>query len=142
MMTHTAGPAALTFAVTLAALYAAHSVADHWIQTDHQAVTKGGTGWAARLADLRHVLTYTATLAIVLAVVDWRCHLPYDLTRVTAALVFNGITHYIADRRSPVTNLATKLGKAGWLKHDPEAGYKLDQSWHMGFLLVTALIIA
>jgi hypothetical protein len=138
-MTHIA---ALQFAVALATLYAAHSVADHWIQTDHQAVTKGGTGWPARLADLRHVLTYTATLAAALALVAWRCHLPYDVPRVAVALVFNGITHYIADRRSPLLALAAKLGKANWLKFDPEAGYKLDQSWHLGFLLITALILA
>jgi hypothetical protein len=133
---------ALILAVTLATLYAAHSLADHWIQTDHQAVTKGGAGWPARLADLAHVTTYTLTLAVALAVVDWRCHLAYDIPRVAVALVINGITHYIADRRTPVTKLATALGKGGWLKHDPEAGYKLDQSWHYAFLFVTALIIA
>ena len=133
---------AVNFAVTLAALIPLHSLADHWIQTDHQATTKGESGWSARLADLAHVTTYTLTLLVGLLVVDWRCHLAYDIPRLVIALVFNGITHYIADRRSPVTGLATKLGKGGWLKFDPEAGYKLDQSWHLFFLLVTALIIA
>lgn len=136
-MTH-----AVLFASTLAALYALHSVADHWIQTNRQATTKGGLGWPARLADLRHVLTYTATLMAGLALVDWRCHLAYDVPRVALALLINGITHYVADRRTPVTKLATMLGKARWLECDPEAGYKLDQSSHMAFLFVTALIVA
>ena len=137
MMTH-----ATVLAATLAALIPAHAFADHWVQTDSQATGKGGEGWPARFADLRHVLTYTATLAVTLAVVDWRCHLAYDVPRVAFALLFNGITHYIADRRTPVRHAALALGKAGWLKNDPEALYKLDQSWHYAFLLVTALIIA
>jgi Protein of unknown function (DUF3307) len=134
-MTH-----ATLFAATLAALYALHAVADHWVQTDRQATTKGGLGWPARLAALRHVLTYTATLAAGLALVGWVCQLGYDMPRVALALALNGITHYVADRRTPLIRLAIRLGKGGWLEHDREAPYKLDQSWHLIFLLATALI--
>jgi hypothetical protein len=133
---------AVRFAATLAALIVLHSVADHWAQTWSQATLKGGQGWTARLAGLRHVLIHTAVLAVGLVVVDWRCQLAYDVPRVALALVFNGATHYVADRRAPLIGLATLLGKRRWLDVDREAAYKLDQSWHLGFLLVTALILA
>jgi hypothetical protein len=132
---------ATTFAVTLAVLYAAHSVADHWIQTDHQAVAKGARTRAGQLADLRHVTTYTLTLAAALAVAAWRVGLHYDPAHVPAGLALNAITHYWADRRVYLLALARRIGKSGWLDTDPQAAYQLDQSWHIGCLLVTALII-
>ncbi|WP_067132113.1 hypothetical protein [Microtetraspora malaysiensis] len=56
--------AALRFALTLATLYAAHSVADHWVQTHGQACGKAAPGRAGWTANLAHVTTYTATLAL------------------------------------------------------------------------------
>jgi hypothetical protein len=44
-----------------AALFVAHQVADHWIQTQHQADTKGCPGWPGRIACAAHVASYTAT---------------------------------------------------------------------------------
>jgi hypothetical protein len=51
------GGAAVTFAVVLPALLVAHTVADHWVQTDHQAGHKGLPGWAGRWACGKHVAT-------------------------------------------------------------------------------------
>lgn len=142
--------AALTFAVTLPALLALHSVADHWLQTDAQAVTKdrpardeaGARDYSGPLADLRHVATLTATLAAGLAVLAWRFGLDYDPARVAIGLAVNAISHYWADRRRTLRNLAAAIGKGKWVDNDPAAPYMLDQSWHVGWLFVTALIIA
>lgn len=134
---------AITFAAVLAALYAAHSVADHWFQTDHQAVTKSKPGRDGQLADARHVATYTASLTAVLLLVQWRTGITLDPARTAAALTLNAVTHYWADRHVHLIALARKAGKGGWLDHDPKgARYALDQSWHKGWLLITALIIA
>lgn len=133
--------AATLFAVVLATLYAAHSVADHWIQTNAQAVAKGARTRAGQLADLRHVTTYTATLAGALLLVAWRLDLTYEPARLTLALLINAITHYWADRRVYLLALARKIGKGGWIDHDPTSAYQLDQSWHLGWLFITALII-
>jgi hypothetical protein len=133
---------AITFAAVLPALLVAHQVADHWVQTDAQAVTKVSLGWHGRLACLRHVTTYTATLALVLALVGWRLQLGLDPVRVGLVLAGNGLTHYWADRRTQLLALARLLGKGGWLQADPSAGYKLDQSLHIGVLLAAALFIA
>jgi hypothetical protein len=52
---------AAVFAACFAALYTAHQVADHWLQTPAQAAGKGGPGWTGRLACARHVATLTLT---------------------------------------------------------------------------------
>lgn len=49
------------FAAVFVALYAAHQVADHWVQTQHQAETKGLAGWRGRIACAAHVTTYGIT---------------------------------------------------------------------------------
>lgn len=129
------------FAATLVTLLAAHSVADHWIQTDKQATTKGNSGWTGRLADARHVATYTATLAAALLLVGWRTGIDYSPAALAIALGVNAISHYWADRRVHLRALAVRVGKRGWVEADPGAMYQLDQSWHIGWLLVTALIL-
>ena len=59
---------AAVLSVSFAALYAAHQVGDHWLQTPTQALTKGGAGWAARTACARHVAVLLAvTVAALLA---------------------------------------------------------------------------
>lgn len=132
---------ATLFATTMAVLYAAHSVADHWVQTDRQATVKAARTRAGQLADLRHVTTYTLTLAAALIVTAWRLHLHYDPARLVVGLTVNAATHYWADRRVYLLALARRIGKGGWLDADPRAAYALDQSWHLGWLLITALII-
>lgn len=45
-------------------LLVAHTVADHWVQTDAQARNKGLPGWPGRRACAAHVASYTATLLV------------------------------------------------------------------------------
>lgn len=142
------------FAAVFVALYAAHQVADHWVQTQYQADHKGRPGWPGRLACAAHVATYTLTgvvaLFAVAAVTGWRP----DLGGLAAGLAVSAVSHYIADRRTPLFRLALVLGSGPfWTLGAPRAGrddnpslgtgaYALDQSWHIGWLFVTALIIA
>jgi hypothetical protein len=60
---------AATFAAVFAALYAAHSVGDHWLQTHHQSCRKGHKGQAGHIACLRHVATLTITKMVAIALV-------------------------------------------------------------------------
>ncbi len=145
---------AAVFAATFVAFYAAHQVADHWVQTEHQARVKGHAGWTGRLACAKHVGTYLlAQLAAVLAA---NAALDLHLTagRVAAALAVSGVTHYIADRRAPLRRIAALAGHANFFElgaprpgrdDNPSLGtgaYAMDQSWHIGWLFVAALVAA
>jgi hypothetical protein len=57
----------MTRAVVFAALYAAHEVGDHWIQTGTQAAAKGLPGRAGRLACARPVAMLTTVKAAAVA---------------------------------------------------------------------------
>jgi len=155
-----------TFAAVFATLYVAHQVGDHWVQTEHQAATKGHPGWPGRLACARHVATYTATACALLTVAGLLLPLPLTVVGVLAGQVVSGVTHYWADRRTTLRRLADATGKgvfyrlgaprehlpalAGWrpataaASHDnPTLGtgaYALDQSWHVLWLFVAALV--
>ncbi|MFY1582882.1 transcriptional regulator [Micromonospora sp. WMMD734] len=130
------------FAAAFAALYAAHQVADHWVQTQPQADRKGLPGWAGRIACVAHVASYTLTavvaLALVAAATGWRP----NLLAVAAGLTVSAVSHYAADRRTPLRRLADLLGKdPHWLERGGGL-YALDQSWHVGWLFVAALLCA
>ncbi|MGW0579209.1 hypothetical protein ACWD25_25325 [Streptomyces sp. NPDC002920] len=142
---------ATTFAATYAALTAAHEVADHWIQVDAQAVTKGQRDAAGARACAAHCLTYTATQAAALYAVQRVTGLRLPWRRAAAALAISTATHYIADRQGGhwrddqprgIVRLAASTGHAGWLQRDPNAGYLMDQAWHKGWIAVAALIAA
>lgn len=128
-------------AAVFISLYAAHMVADHWVQTQHQASRKGLPGWAGRVACAAHVATYTLTAVVALVllagVTGWRPH----ILPLAAGLLVSAASHYVADRRTPLRRLADWLGKdPGWL--DNGGGlYALDQSWHVGWLFTAALIV-
>jgi hypothetical protein len=135
----TATPGAL--AAVFAALYAAHQVADHWIQTQHQADVKGQPGWAGRIGCAAHVLTYTLTALVAVLAVAWRTDLTLPPLPVATGLTVSALTHYLADRRTPLRWMADRLGKdPAWLERGGGL-YALDQSWHIGWLFVAALII-
>lgn len=166
MISHPA-PTAGTAAAILAALVIAHLIGDYWIQTDHQAATKGhraadvdradypsetawrrarrhrhAAGWRANLA---HVTTYTATAAVVLAAVAWRLGIDLDTGRVAAGLTISATTHAWADRRHTLAWLAHRVGAGGL--HRAGSGLATgahiqDQVWHLTWLTVAALVIA
>lgn len=109
MMDHSL-PAA-TFAAVFAALYVAHSVGDHWVQTSRQAAAKGGPGWPGRLACARHVLTLTVTKGVLLAPVVVFLGLSVSVLGLVIGLGADMISHYWADRRSTLAGFAAKCRK-------------------------------
>lgn len=152
---------AAVFAAVFAALYVAHSVGDHWVQTSCQAATKGLPGWTGRLACGRHVLGLTITKGLVLAPAVLVLHLPVTALGLVLGLGIDALTHYWADRRTTLKRLADRCGKAEFYslgtpaharhpvtaegEYAPTLGtgaYALDQSWHVLWLFVAALLIA
>src|SRR5687767_9551376 len=109
-------PRIAALAAVFGALYAAHQVADHWVQTQHQADHKGLPAWKGRLSCLAHVATYTATAVAALAPLA-ALGLPLHLGQTIAGLTVSAVTHYIADRRTPLRRMADALGKnPAWLE--------------------------
>lgn len=142
MMSPDAMQHAVTLAVVLPTLIVAHSVGDYWIQTDAQANNKGARGARGRHACAQHVATLTLTISVALVAVAWvtGLHLPH--VQVAIALMVNAGSHFWADRRTTLAALAYRAGKGEWIDSDRTALPHLDQSWHLFWLLVTALIIA
>jgi hypothetical protein len=132
------------------ALYAAHPVADYWVQTSHQALLKGEPGPVGRWNCAKHVATYTVTCLVVLDVLflatGWQPH----LWALLAGLGFNAVTHYAADRRTPLRRLARLVGREEFWEVGTDAdkpclgtgALALDQAFHQACLFVAALIIA
>lgn len=145
---------AAAFAAVLAALYAAHSFGDHWVQTHHQACAKAAATRAGRLACLRHVATLTLTKAAALAAVALLTDLSLHPLAVLVGLLADAASHYWADRRAPLARLADLIGKGDFYRmgaprpgtddapHLGTGAYALDQSWHHLWLFLSALIIA
>jgi hypothetical protein len=140
------------FAAVYAALTASHEVADHWVQSDGQAVAKGRPGPEGARACAAHVATYAATQALALAAVQRVTGTRLSWRRAAAGLAVSAVTHYVADRqgghwrdehpRGVVRFASDTLGKSGWLRNDPTAGYLMDQSWHKGWIFVASLVAA
>jgi hypothetical protein len=151
---------ASTFAAVFAALFVAHSVGDHWVQTSAQSAAKGRPGWPGRLAGARHVATLTATKLLVLLPVGLLVGLHLTVWGLAAGLGVDAVTHWWADRRSTLAWLAKVTGKSefyslgtgthpahpvtengGTAAHLGTGAYALDQSFHHLWLLVAALLI-
>ncbi|WP_433465364.1 transcriptional regulator [Spirillospora sp. CA-128828] len=143
----------IVFPAAFAALYAAHEVGDHWLQTHGQACGKGAPGWSGRILCARHVATLTALKAAALTLTAVVLGLPVNPWTVAAALGIDAVSHYWADRRTTLLALADWLGrtvlpgkgKFARLGNDAAAptgtgAYALDQSWHIGWLFAAALL--
>ncbi|MER5641903.1 hypothetical protein ABT095_33825 [Kitasatospora sp. NPDC002227] len=148
---------AVRFAATYALLRVSAAVADHWVQSTHQAANKGWhdgdtdaqghahTSAEGRKACAAHVASYVATQGLALAVGNKVLGLALKPRHVLAALAVSGVTHYVADRRRPLKCLAGKVGKApfyGLADHGMNGAYALDQSYHHLFETVAAAIAA
>lgn len=149
---------AVTFAAAFAALFAAHSFGDHWYgQTHRQALGKGGRGRHAaegRRHCVNHVLLLAGHKAAFLFSTALVTGLRPSVLFVAAGLLVDGVSHYWADRRFTLQWLAEHTGKGAFYQlgqpregsddapHLGTGAYAMDQSWHIGWLFVTALIIA
>lgn len=144
----------LIFAVVMPTLLVAHNVADHWVQTSHQADHKGEPGTRGRVACAAHVATYTLTTTVLTGAVCLLFALPVHPGWFIAAQVVSAVTHYWADRRGTLAALSDRLGigqfyRLGMPRPDrddnPSLGtgaYALDQAWHWSWLFVAASLTA
>ncbi|MFJ3221327.1 transcriptional regulator [Kitasatospora sp. NPDC086801] len=152
---------AATFAATFAALYAGHQVGDHWVQSSCQAADKGLKGSKGRWACTRHVLGLTATKAVLLVGAVLALGLHLSALGLVLGFAVDAGTHWWADRRVTLARLARVTNKSEFMslgtpahQHHPvdakglyaptlgTGAYALDQSFHVLFLFVAALIIA
>lgn len=152
-MTASLLPAAV-FAVCWVTLFVGHQVGDHWGQTSRQAAVKGGPGWASRWACAEHVLALLVVKALALTAALGVTGLTIRPSWLFAGLGVDAASHYWADRRTTLRWLANAVGKGEFFDlgapragHDdqPHLGtgaYALDQSWHILWLFVAALIMA
>jgi hypothetical protein len=147
----------LIFATVWPALFVAHQLGDMWIQSDHQAVAKGEAGVAGARACLGHVASYTGATAVFVGGVWLLCKVAIDLVAFACGQVISAVTHYVADRRTPLRRVARWLGKDSMIRRlavlrgtgdqpkdvGPGTGaHELDQSWHYLWLFVAALVTA
>ncbi|MEV4581852.1 transcriptional regulator [Nonomuraea jabiensis] len=144
---------AAVFAAVFAALYAAHSFGDHWIQTHGQACAKGAPTRSGRLACLGHVCTLALTKTLALGAMTVVTGLALAPLPLILGLLVDAASHYWADRRAPLAKLAALLGKSDFYRmgaprpgtndapHLGTGAYALDQSWHVAWLFIAALII-
>lgn len=118
-------------AATGLAFYVGHHVGDYWVQTDHQARTKGQAGKLGRIACFDHVLSYTVTqmLTFMLVTQVLDLHFPHWWT-LPVALVVSGGTHYMADRREHglMFWLARRLGKGSFMQLGVPRSYEIFAS--------------
>lgn len=155
-----------TTAATLTALIAfcfglaGHYVGDHWVQTSAQACDKaldrpGCNVLAALLACARHVLGWSTTVSMCIAGACLWLGLPMRPGWFAAGMLLNAVSHFAADLRTPLIWLARRLGRGGYLDHvqvhrgktvektgPGTALFHLDQSWHILWLGVAALVMA
>jgi hypothetical protein len=126
------------FAAYAVTLFVAHAVADYWIQTHRQAMTKGERRPEGVRACLGHVATYTAATMLFGAWSWWHLDLDIGIGGFVAGQLVSAISHYWADRRYTLAWLAKRLGKEGYYNSGGAAA--LDQSWHLLWIWVAAQV--
>lgn len=114
---------AATLGATLAVLWAAHDLADHVVQTDHQAARKA-TSWRAMAG---HVGGYHAVQLLALVLLR-RAGVRPSWSRTLAAVAWSAGTHAFLDRRWPVRRTLELTRSPGFAR--PEVRVHLDVDGH------------
>jgi hypothetical protein len=151
---------AVTFATVLIAMLISHQVADHWLQTDYQALNKGRHGnhhenRVGRTACLFHVVSYTACTSLAaLSATTAFADVHITPAGFVAGQGISAITHYWADRRFTLARLAALVNKSAYYNLGaPRPGkddnttigtgaYAMDQSFHYLWLGAAAAVMA
>lgn len=145
---------AARFAAAYAALHASHTVGDHIVQSDRDACIKADPGLRGHLACARHVATYTVTQLCALLAVNAVTNARLRPGRIATGLAVSAVSHYVIDRRTVLRRFAEATGKSRFYRlgtprpdrdDNPCLGtgaYALDQTAHVGFVYLAALIIA
>jgi hypothetical protein len=101
----------LAAAIVFAALLAAHGLADHWFQTDHQAIHKGDHDRPGQWACARHCAVHVVTAVPFLAATVGLLGAHVSWAGLIAGQVWMFVSHYVIDRRWTVRWAAARLGK-------------------------------
>jgi len=140
---------AVTAAVAFVSMFVGHQLGDHWVQTGAQACKKSlandGRRSVAYWHCVKHVVGWTATTVVMFASAAWWLHLPMRPGWLVAGVAVNAVTHYVADLRTPLAWIAERVGKGDVYHHLTvpfNGAYVLDQTWHLFWLFVAALLIA
>lgn len=130
----------LRFAVLLPVLLVAHNVADHVVQTDHQAAEKAGN-WGAMAG---HVGGYQATQLLATEAVLTVSGLRGSWQPRLAGALVSAVTHAVLDRRWPVKRILelTRSPQFARMTTPVNGMYQADQALHHGCLLIAALIMS
>jgi hypothetical protein len=130
----------VVYAVLLPTLLAAHTVADHVIQTDHQAATKA-TAWRGMAG---HVGGYQATQAGAVAAICALTGVRLSWRHALAGWLLSGVTHAILDRRWPVRLIlrSTRSPVFADMTTPLHGQYLADQALHTGCLAVAAALMS
>jgi hypothetical protein len=148
LMTPTLAPEvtarALVFTVALLALFVAHQIGDHVLQTDRQAATKTERGQRGLRGMLGHLAVYHLMAAGLLITTETVLGLPLPTTGLVVGLAFSALTHALLDRRWPVRAIlrATQAPRFADATSPVCGMYVADQALHQLALLVSALLIA
>ncbi|MEU7153838.1 hypothetical protein AB0B15_38360 [Streptomyces sp. NPDC045456] len=115
-----------------ALLRIAADLADHAVQTDHQATHKAKAGAEGHTALAGHVASYVATQGAALILGNRLLGLGLRPRGIAAALALSGATHYLIDRRWPVRRFAEVTRKTNFYDLGGPLGgaYRLDQAAH------------
>lgn len=137
-------PRTARFAATYALMRTAADLADHWIQTDRQARHKAAPGTEGHRALAGHITTYVGTQAVALYAGNRALDLGLKPSRMAAALAISGATHYLIDRRWPISRAAEVTGKSAFYDLGGPLGgaYLLDQAAHHTVETIAAAIAA
>lgn len=135
---------AVTFAVLMPTLMVAHVVGDYWLQTNHQAVTKGRRDRAGQRACAAHVATYTVATAGSVVLVWVIFDLAITLVGFLLGQAISVVTHYWADRRFTLRGFILRFlpQKIDYYDLVPGGAENLDQAWHRFWLMLAALVTA
>lgn len=125
-------PRSAAFPAAYVLFRVAADVADHWVQTDHQAQHKALPGLEGHKALARHVAGYAVTQAAALLIGNRALGLGLRGRSMATAVALSAATHYVIDRRWPVRKAADALGKGPFYTLGGPLGgsYLLDQSAH------------
>lgn len=135
---------AVTFAVLLGTLFAAHQVADHVLgQTDAQARAKARPGRPGWTALGRHLAAYHTVVVVMVGITVAALDLRLSALGAGAGLLVSVGTHALWDRRSAVRWLLERTGAADFADlqdHGMNGMYLADQALHSASLWLAALV--
>lgn len=134
---------AARFTVSLLAWLVSHNVADHLLQTDHEAGHKADKeGWVAPMAG--HITSYSMAAEMTLQIAEAATGVRIRTGRRILGHLVSGGTHAFIDRRWPIRVALERTGAPGFaqLQTPINGPYLADQAAHWACLFLAAAVMA